>query len=146
MSLTSKSPRKVALEALEIARRVLPAYSHRFSPKKFTQHQLFALLVLKTHQRKDYRGVVELLKDMPQLIGELELKAVPHYTTLQKASERLLTNPQVQQLLGGTIERFRKKAPARSTSLRPIRRATTPAAPAATSSNAAKVRRKSKNS
>ena len=123
MSLTSKSPRKVALEALAVARRVLPAYSHPFSPKKFTQHQLFALLVLKTHQRKDYRGVVALLDDMPDLVRALELKAVPHYTTLQKAAERLLGDAQVQQLLGGTIEQFRKKAPARSTSPRPTRRA-----------------------
>ena len=123
MSLTSKSPRKVALEALAVAQRVLPAYSHQFSPRKFTQHQLFALLVLKTHQRKDYRGVVALLDDMPELVSALALKVVPHYTTLQKASERLLTHPQVQQLLGSTVERFRKKAPARSTSPRPTRRA-----------------------
>ena len=123
MSLTSKSPRKVALEALAVAQRVLPAYSHPFSPKKFTQHQLFALLVLKTHQRKDYRGVVALLDDMPELVAALELNVIPHYTTLQKASERLLTHLHVQQLLGSTIERFRKKAPARSISPRPTRRA-----------------------
>ena len=123
MSLTSKSPRKVALEALAVAQQTLPAYSHRFSPKKFTQHQLFALLVLKTHQRKDYRGIVALLSDMPELLAALELKAVPHYTTLQKAAERLLRDAQVQQLLGGTVERFRKKAHARSKSPRPTRRA-----------------------
>ena len=86
MSLTSKSPRKVALEALAVAQQTLPAYSHRFSPKKFTQHQLFALLVLKTHQRKDYRGIVALLADMPELLTALGLDAVPHYTTLQKAA------------------------------------------------------------
>src|SRR5688500_14294821 len=123
MSLTSKSPRKVALEALAVAQQTLPAYSHRFSPKKFTQHQLFALLVLKTHQRKDYRGIVALLRDMPELRAALGLAAVPHYTTLQKAAERMLTNAQVQQLLGGTVERFAKKAPARSISPRPTRRA-----------------------
>ena len=123
MSLTSKSPRKVALEALTIAQQTLPAYSHRFSPKKFTQHQLFALLVLKTHQRKDYRGIVALLEDMPELLRVLGLHVVPHYTTLQKAAERLLVDAQVQQLLGGTVERFAKKATARSTSPRPIRRA-----------------------
>lgn len=110
MQRTSKSPRKVALEALEVARQTLPAYSHRYSPKKFTQHQLFALLVLKAHQKKDYRGLVALLEDMPELVKELELKAVPHYTTIQKASERLLKQAPVQQLLGTTVERYRKKA------------------------------------
>lgn len=114
MQRTSKSPRAVALEALAVAARTFPAYSHRFSPRKFTQHQLFALLVLKTHQRQDYRGVVALLADMPELVRQLGLKAVPHYTTLQKAADRLLDHGAVRQLLSGTVERFRKKAPARS--------------------------------
>lgn len=112
--LTSKSPRKVTLEALVTARATLPAYSHRNSPHKFTQHQLFALLVLKAHQRKDYRGLIALLEDMPDLVRELGLKAIPHYTTVQKSAERILTRPQVQQLLSTTVERFRKKARARS--------------------------------
>ena len=90
MQRTSKSPRQVTLEAFEVGRQTLPAYAHRFSPRKFTQHQLFALLVLKTHQRKDYRGVVALLEEMPGLLKELGLVAVPHYTTLQKAAARLL--------------------------------------------------------
>lgn len=110
MQRTSKSPRTVALEALEVARRTLETYSHRFSPRKFTQHQLFALLVLKAHQRQDYRGVVALVADMPGLAGELGLAAVPHYTTLQKAADRLLGDARVQQLLDATVERRRKKA------------------------------------
>jgi len=145
MDHTNKSPRKVAIEAFEIARQTLPLYSHRFSPQKFTQHQLFAILVLKTHQRKDYRGVIALLIDMPELVKDLGLQSIPHFTTLQKASERLLEHAQVQQLLDTTVEQHRKKAPARSNSPRSIRRAWTPAAPANTTSNAAKVRRKSKN-
>src|ERR1700756_1162334 len=106
---TSKSPRKVTLEALAVAEATLPAYSHQNSPRKFTQHQLFALLTLKTHQQQDYRGVIALLEDMPELVKELHLKAIPHFTTLQKASERLLLNANVQQLLSTTVERFRKK-------------------------------------
>ena len=114
MQRTAKSPRKVTLEAFEVSKQTLPAYSHRLSPKKFTQHQLFALLILKIHQQQDYRGVVEQLADMPELVKDLGLKAIPHYTTLQKASERLLRDAQVQQLLSGTVERYRKKASARS--------------------------------
>jgi hypothetical protein len=44
-------------------RRALLLYSHRNSPKKFTQHQLFACLVLKSFLRTDYRG-----KKVPQVI------------------------------------------------------------------------------
>ena len=135
---TSKSPRKVALEAYEVAKRTLPAYSHRFSPRKFSQHQLFALLVLKTHQQQDYRGVIALLEDMPQLIKDLQLESIPHYTTLQKAAERLLCDGGAQRLLSGTVERYRKKAPGPSNWPPRTRRAWTPLAPAATSSNDAK--------
>ncbi len=63
MSTTSKSPRKVALVALEVGRHALPAYSHRCSPKVYTQPQLFACLVLKEFFRTDYRGIAALLAD-----------------------------------------------------------------------------------
>jgi len=54
--ITSKSPRRVLLEALEVGHGALPLYAHRFAPRKFTQPQLFACLVLKEFEKKDYRG------------------------------------------------------------------------------------------
>lgn len=103
MAVTSKSPKAVALAALATARRALPAYSHVNSPKTFTQHQLFACLVLKNFLKTDYRGVVAHLVDHPTLVEILELRRVPHFTTLQKASQRLLTSPQARRLLKSTI-------------------------------------------
>jgi len=47
MSVTRKSPLDVLVMALAVAKRALPAYRHVNSPKKFTQHQLFACLVLR---------------------------------------------------------------------------------------------------
>ena len=105
MSVTSKSPRRVAVVALEVAREKLPAYSHRCSPKVFTQHQLFACLVLKNFWKTDYRGLVAQLADNPSLVELLGLKRVPHYTTLQKAARRLLTRAHVQALVDGTVRR-----------------------------------------
>ena len=96
MSTTSKSPRKVALVALKVAKRALPAYAHRFSPKKFTQHQLFACLVLRNFLKTDYRGVVAQLQESPQLTAAIELEKVPHFTTLQKASMKLLASPRTK--------------------------------------------------
>ncbi len=90
MSTTSKSPRRVLLVAYATARAALPKYGHRFSPKKFTQHQLFACLVLKEFLKTDYRGVVSFLADCPDLCATIELQHVPHYTTLQKAADRFL--------------------------------------------------------
>jgi hypothetical protein len=87
---TSKSPRRVMMTAYATAQRALPAYAHRYSPKKFTQHQLLACLVLKEFLKADYRGIVNILADCPNLCAAIELEHVPHYTTLQKAADRLL--------------------------------------------------------
>ena len=100
---TTKSPRKLLRTAYDAARKALDPYAHRFSPKKFTQPQLFACLVLKEFYKLDYRGVTELLADAPDLRSVIELDTVPHWTTLQKASDRLLKKtPQV----GSWIKRF----------------------------------------
>jgi hypothetical protein len=101
---TSKSPRAVLLAALATAERALPLYSHRHSPKKFTQHQLFACLVLKSFLKTDYRGVVAHLADCPSLLEALKLSTVPHYTTLQKATRRLLSAASARQLLDATVQ------------------------------------------
>jgi hypothetical protein len=86
----TKSPRAVAREALRLAREALPAYSSKFSRKDFTQHQLLALLALKTFFKTDYRGVVAMLQDFPELRQDLALEGVPHYSTLCYAAKRLL--------------------------------------------------------
>jgi hypothetical protein len=86
----TKSPRAVAREALRLAREALPAYSSKFSRKDYTQHQLFALLALKTFFKTDYRGLAELLRDFPELRADLGLRQVPHYSTLCYAEQRLL--------------------------------------------------------
>ena len=67
---TSKSPRKVMHTAWTIAQKVLPAYAHRYSPRRFTQPQLFACLVLKSMLDQDYRGVP--FEPLPQLMAVAE--------------------------------------------------------------------------
>jgi hypothetical protein len=86
----TKSPRAVAREAQRLAREALPAYSSKFSRKDYTQHQLFALLALKTFFKTDYRGVIQLLEDFAELRAELGLADIPHYSTLCYAAKRLL--------------------------------------------------------
>ena len=92
MSLTSKSPRTVALEALAAGEAALPLYSHPCSPKKFTQPQLFACLALRQFWKADYRGTEVRLgewSDVRDVLG-LEGGKVPDFTTLIKAEGRLL--------------------------------------------------------
>jgi hypothetical protein len=86
----TKSPRAVAREALRLAEEALPAYSSKFSRQDFTQHQLFALLALKTFFKTDYRGVIALFDDFAELRADLGLSKVPHYSTLCYAEQRLL--------------------------------------------------------
>src|SRR5271167_4660668 len=101
MSTLSKSPIYVAREALTTGAKALRPYSHKYSPKLYTQPQLFACLVLKTFFKTDYRGVCVFLRDWPDLRATLGLRGVPHFTTLQKASGRLLRFRRVRRLLGG---------------------------------------------
>jgi hypothetical protein len=86
----TKSPRAVAREALALARASLPAYSAVRSRKDFTQHQLFAILALKTFLKTDYRGVAQFLTDFAEIRADLGLEKVPHYSTLCYAEQRLL--------------------------------------------------------
>ena len=86
----TKSPLALGKEALAVAQEALPAYSSPFSPKVFTQHQLFALLVLRQFFKTDYRGIVQMVHDFADLRAALNLKKVPHYSTLCYAEQRLV--------------------------------------------------------
>lgn len=70
----------------------------------YIQPQLFALLILKQFFQEDYRGLVEVIDDFSDIKKILNLEIVPHYTTLQKASKRLLSSKRVQKLLKTTIK------------------------------------------
>jgi hypothetical protein len=108
--ITSKSPWMVAMVALAAGKEAFSDYSHKFSPKKFTRPQLFACLVLKEFEKKDYRGVCQLLTDCSDLRNAIELKTVPHYTTVQKASRRLLKLDRVRELIEITYTRIHRRA------------------------------------
>jgi hypothetical protein len=80
----------LAREAKEVAEKALPRYSSRFSRKDYTQHQLFAVLVLRQFMQKDCRGIAQVLLEWAELREVLGLKEVPHYSTLCYAERRLL--------------------------------------------------------
>jgi hypothetical protein len=88
--------------AYDGARRALPAYAHRFSPKRFTQPQLLAILVLKEAKRSDYRGIAQELREWRELREVLGLPdefTVPHYSTLCKAAARLLREKNLRRVV-----------------------------------------------
>src|SRR5262245_36685472 len=85
----SKSPKQIAINALETAQHSLPAYSATHSPKKYTQHQHFAIAALRQFFRVDHRGIEAILKDSIDLRSILGLDVVPHFSTLAYAEKRL---------------------------------------------------------
>ncbi len=53
----TKSGLALARAALEVAEKALPAYSSKYSPKKFTQRQHVAILAVRQFFRLDYRQI-----------------------------------------------------------------------------------------
>lgn len=74
--------------SMRIARKYLAPYSHRNSPKKFTQEQLITCLILKAYLNKTYRDIVDLLEVTDELRKRMGLTQVPHYSTLKKFADR----------------------------------------------------------
>jgi hypothetical protein len=72
------------------ATRITP-YSCKYSKKNYTQYQLLVLILFKDYRNQHYREFVEDIEDMESIQQELELLAVPHFTTLQKFFCRIKT-------------------------------------------------------
>src|SRR5271157_4662486 len=102
---TSNSPRRVLQIAYEAACQALPAHRHKFSPKKFTQPQFLACLVLKEFSHLDYRGLADHLVDHTDLVSQIGMKTVPHFTTFQKAAQRLLLATPARKIFDAVLER-----------------------------------------
>ena len=100
----TKSALNLARLSLKVTQASLPAYAHKFSLNRYTQHQLFSILVLRQFFKTDYRGMVVLLAEWSELRSTLGLKHVPNYSTLCYAEQRLITQPVFEHLLQQTIQ------------------------------------------
>lgn len=85
--------------AVRLARRHLADHAHKYAPKKFTQPQLFACLILKAHMGCTYRKAEELLRLMPAVREAIGLEEVPRFTTLQAFADR----PEIMALIDGVL-------------------------------------------
>ena len=90
MPTMTKSALDLARTALAIGKEALTPYSNVFSRQDFEQAQHFAMLALRQFFKADYRKTTEMISEWSDLRAVLELEKVPHYTTLQKAHQRLL--------------------------------------------------------
>ena len=98
--------------ALEVSREVVPAYSHRFSPQRFTQPQLLAILCLMRYEDWTFRAAEVRLAEHAELRQALELQTVPDYSTLFRFMLRV-EEQVIAQVLAEVVRRFqsRKAAP-----------------------------------
>jgi hypothetical protein len=90
MRSMTKSPLALAREAYQLGQAALEPYSGKYSPHRFTQAQLFAILVLRQFFKTDYRGVIQMIREFAELRRILQLQHIPHYSTLCYAERRLL--------------------------------------------------------
>jgi len=80
---------KFACHVYGLSKRVVPAYSSRFSKKTYTLHQHLAVLLLKAKTGCRFHELEELLVLSPRLCEALELDRVPDHTTMCRALKRL---------------------------------------------------------
>jgi hypothetical protein len=97
--------------ASRLARRRLSDYSHVNSPKKFTQPQLFACLILKAYLGCTYRRVEELLILMPAVREAIGLCEVPRFTTLQTFADRAEIMPLIDGVLASIARAVSRHRP-----------------------------------
>jgi Transposase domain (DUF772). len=96
--------------ALEVSREVLPPYSHRFSPQRFTQPQLLAILCLMRYEDWTFRAAEVRLAEHAELRKALELEVVPDYSTLFRFMLRI-EEELIAQVLGEVVRRLEKRNP-----------------------------------
>jgi hypothetical protein len=105
---TSQSPRTVMRQAWELASRLWPSFSNKFSRHDFTLAQLFACLVVREMLKLSYRKAEALLRDSPEWLADIGMKQVPDHNTLWRAFSVLLKTQRVNRMLDLTARLFKE--------------------------------------
>ena len=97
--------------AYEVARRAVPDRRHRFAPKRYTQPQLLACVLLKEYLRLDYRTARETIELSGPLREALGLAAVPDHTTLWRFARDGATPAVVAAALAEAVRLLQESGP-----------------------------------
>jgi hypothetical protein len=97
--------------ALAVSERILPAHSHKFAPRTYTQPQILACLLVKEHLRLDYRGAQDLLELSDGLRAALSLRQAPDHSTLWWFAQHKVTPGLLQQTLEETVRLLESGGP-----------------------------------
>lgn len=102
----------VASLSMELAGKSLPPYSCAKSPHKFTQAQLMTCLILRSYLKTTYRGVIHVLSESDDLRQTLDLKCLPHYSTLKYFGDRGGTSRVAEEVLAEIASQLTGDEPA----------------------------------
>lgn len=92
MKITKNIYKKLTILTQQVLQKLqIPLYAKKFSKKDFTTYQLLTLLILKTFEKKGYRAFIDFLH-ASKIPKWLDLKKIPHFSTLQKFAKRLQIN------------------------------------------------------
>ena len=72
-----------------LKKMIVPLFLHPQSKHTFSIHQHIILLVLRQYESKRYESFVEWLDVATDIVLQLQLQTIPHFTTLQKAAARI---------------------------------------------------------
>ncbi len=89
VDLTGNMMLDFVLTAYNYAKLKFNKYSSIYSKQKYTLPQLFAIVAYKTYNKYDYRNTINNLRVSDKLWKALNLKNIPHYTTIQKFFKKL---------------------------------------------------------
>lgn len=90
--------------AMQVSEQVLPQHSSKYSPRRYTQPQLLACLLLKEYLALDYRSTSEVLELSDGLRTVLKLRSVPDHTTLWYFARDKLTPEVIEHALATTVQ------------------------------------------
>lgn len=86
--------------SLRVCCRRLPERFSRFHNKLYSPRQLMAILLLKVYLKQTYRGIIQLLQLMPDLVEVLGLKTLPRHQTLHEFMKREVGEQLLSELIG----------------------------------------------
>lgn len=105
---TCESSRTAMRTAYELARRVLPDHTSKFSRQDFTLPQMFACLVVRETERKSYRETEVFLRDSPDWLADIGVPKPPDHNTLWRAFGALCTPRHLNRMLDLQAQLFQE--------------------------------------
>lgn len=109
------------LKSLRVAN--VRRFPQKHDPRKYGVWAHAVLLALKELENKSYRFIVDMVTEMQSILNLLEINQAPHWTTLQKAAQRL-RGSLVEKLVASFVQSTknqRVRAGIDSTGLQPTR-------------------------